>query len=102
MFDISLHHYLAASIALASIGIAGIMVRRSILIILTSIQLTLMASTLMVIAFSSAKSLPQGKTLAAVLTIIAAVETLVGLTIAVAAYRTRPRTSIDDFTLMRG
>jgi NADH-quinone oxidoreductase subunit K len=102
MSDISLHHYLAASIALASIGIAGVMVRRSILIILTSIQLTLMASALAVAAFSYAKSLPQGKTLAMVLAVVAAVEVLVGLTIAVAAYRTRPRTSIDDFTLMKG
>lgn len=102
MFDISLHHYLAASIVLASIGIAGIMVRRSILIILTSIQLTLMASVLAIVAFSHAKALPEGKTLAIVIIVVAAAEAMVGLTISVAAYRTRPRTSIDDFTLMKG
>jgi len=102
MLDISLHHYLAASIVLASVGIAGIMVRRSILIILTSIQLTLMASALAFVAFAHAKSLPQGKTMALVIVVVAAAEALVGLTIAVSAYRTRPRTSIDDFTLMKG
>ena len=102
MFDISLHHYLATSIVLASIGIAGILVRRSILIILTSIQLTLMASALAVVAFSHTKALPEGKTIAIIIVVVAAAEALVGLTIAVAAYRTRPRTSIDDFTLMKG
>lgn len=102
MFDISLHHYLAVSIVLASVGIAGVMVRRSILIILTSIQLTLMASALAIVAFSYAKSLPEGKAIAVIIAVIAAAEVLVGLTIAAAAYRTRPRTSIDDFTLMKG
>ena len=102
MLDISLHHYLAVSILLASIGIAGIMVRRSILIILASIQLVLLSSALAVSAFAHARSLPQGQTLAMIIVVVAAAEVLVGLTIAVAAYRTRPRTSIDDFTLMKG
>lgn len=102
MFNITLHHYLAVSIILASIGIAGVMVRRSLLIIITSIQLTLMAASLAFVAFARAKGLPEGYTIALIIVVIAAAEAVVGLAVIIAAFRTRPRTAVDDFSLMKG
>ena len=50
---ITLHHYLAVSAILFSIGLVGLLTRRNILMILLSIELILNAANLSFVSFSS-------------------------------------------------
>jgi NADH-quinone oxidoreductase subunit K len=105
---ITLGHYLAVSGALFTIGFAGVMLRRNIVVILMSLELMLNAANLTLVAFSrfhvdSASGLPNYNAQVFVFFIItvAAAEVAVGLAIIVALYRARETTHIDDINTLK-
>ena len=104
---ITLGHYLAVSGALFTIGFAGVMLRRNIVIILMSLELMLNAANLTLVAFSrfrvGAGGLPNYNAQVFVFFIItvAAAEVAVGLAIIVALYRTRQTTHIEDINTLK-
>lgn len=104
---VTLADYLFVSLLLFTIGFAGVMLRRNIIIILMSLELMLNAANLSLVAFSrfriSEDALPNYNAQVFVFFIItvAAAEVAVGLAIIVALYRLRQTTHVEDLTQLK-
>src|ERR1700756_4122099 len=104
---ITLGDYLIVSGLLFTIGFAGVMLRRNIIIILMSLELMLNAANLSLVAFSrfhvGATGAPNYSAQVFVFFIItvAAAEVAVGLAILVALYRARETTSVKDISSLK-
>ncbi|MCH2062786.1 MAG: NADH-quinone oxidoreductase subunit NuoK [Roseibacillus sp.] len=104
----SLQEYLFISGLLFAIGLAGVLVRRNIIIIFMCLELMLSAANLTLVAFSrfntDTNGLPDynGQVLVFFIITVAAAEVAVGLAIIVALYRARQTVDVEDLTSMRG
>ena len=104
----SLQEYLFISGLLFAIGLAGVLVRRNIIVIFMCLELMLSAANLTLVAFSrfniGANGLPDynGQVLVFFIVTVAAAEVAVGLAIIVALYRARQTVDVKDLTSMRG
>jgi NADH-quinone oxidoreductase subunit K len=103
----TLGDYLIVSGILFTIGFAGTMLRRNIIIILMSLELMFNAANLSLVAFSrfhiGTNGLPNYNAQVFVFFIItvAAAEVAVGLAIIVALYRARHTTHIEDIATLK-
>jgi NADH-quinone oxidoreductase subunit K len=104
---ITLGDYLIVSAALFTIGLAGVMLRRNLIVILMSLELMLNAANLSLVAFSrfrlGANGLPDYNAEVFVFFVItvAAAEVAVGLALLVALYRARQTTDVGDITSLK-
>jgi NADH-quinone oxidoreductase subunit K len=104
---ITLGHYLIVSGMLFTIGFAGVLLRRNIIIIFMSLELMLNAANLSLVAFSRFRltetGLPSYNAQVFVFFIItvAAAEVAVGLAIIVALYRARQTTHVEDINALK-
>jgi NADH-quinone oxidoreductase subunit K len=102
----TLAHYLAVSGLLFAIGLAGVMLRRNIIIIFMCLELMLNAANLSLVAFSRfhlVEGLPNMNAQVFVFFIItvAAAEVAVGLAIIVALFRARQITHVEDLNQLK-
>ena len=103
----TLGDYLIVSGILFTIGFAGTMLRRNIIIILMSLELMFNAANLSLVAFSrfhtGTNGLPNYNAQVFVFFIItvAAAEVAVGLALVVALYRARQTTHIEDIATLK-
>src|SRR6186997_2608255 len=103
----TLGDYLMVSGILFTIGFAGVMLRRNIIIIFMCLELMLNAANLSLVAFSrfrvGANGIPNYNAQLFVFFIItvAAAEVAVGLAIIVALYRARQTTHVDDINSLK-
>ena len=102
----TLAHYLAVSGILFAIGLAGVMLRRNIIIIFMCLELMLNAANLSLVGFSRfhlVKGLPDYNAQVFVFFIItvAAAEVAVGLAIIVALFRARQTTHVEDLNSLK-
>jgi len=104
---ITLGDYLIVSAILFTIGLAGVMLRRNLIVILMSLELMLNGANLSLVAFSrfriGANGLPDYNAEVFVFFVItvAAAEVAVGLALFVALYRARQTTDVDDITTLK-
>ena len=98
---LTLHHYLFVAGALFSIGLAGILLRRNILMILLSAELILNAANLSFVSFSSYRGDLSGQVVVFFAMIVAAAEVTVGLAIVILLYRKKQTTGTDDLTSLK-
>ena len=94
-------HYMLLSAALFIIGVAGVMMRRNIIIIFMSIELILNAVNINLVAFSAHVQNLVGQVFAIFVIAVAAAEAAVGLGIILAFYRNKETVNIDEMNLMR-
>jgi NADH-quinone oxidoreductase subunit K len=94
--------YLAVSGVLFATGAMGVMLRRSPLIVLLSLELMLNAANLSFIAFSRLHGEMDGQVFALAVMAVAAAEVTVGLGLIVAISRRRLVLDVDEFTELRG
>ncbi|HSJ17921.1 MAG TPA: NADH-quinone oxidoreductase subunit NuoK [Solirubrobacterales bacterium] len=94
--------YLVLSALLFATGVAGVLIRRSPLVILLCLELMLNAGTLALIAFSRSTGNEDGQVFALVVMVVAACEVVVGLGLIVAMYRRRLPLNVDDMRQLRG
>jgi NADH-quinone oxidoreductase subunit K len=87
---------------LFTIGVVGVLVRRSALIIFMSIELMLNAVNLSLVAFSRQHGNMDGHIFVFFVMAVAAAEVSVGLAIIVAIFRNRETASVDDVHLLKG
>ena len=87
--------------ALFFIGMAGILIRRNILVILMSLELMLNAVNLNIIAFSNLYGFEQGPLLVFFIMSIAAAEAGVGLALAVRIYNTFKHIRVDSLNQLK-
>ena len=98
---ITLNHYLWVSGLLFALGIAGIVMRRNLLVIFMALEMNLNAANLALIAFSKFNKLADGQVLVFFIIAIAAAEVAVGLAIIVALFRRKQTVSVDELNSMR-
>jgi NADH-quinone oxidoreductase subunit K len=104
---ITLNHYLIVSGILFSLGLAGVIARRNILIIYMCLEMMLSAANLTLVAFSRfnvTQGLPDYTAQALVFFTItvAAAEVAVGLAIIVALFRTKQSVDVEAVTKLQG
>jgi NADH-quinone oxidoreductase subunit K len=104
---ITLGHYLMLSGILFSIGLAGVVLRRNVIVIFMCLELMLNAANLSLVAFSRFRAeagLPNynGQMLVFLIITVAAAEVAVGLAIIVALFRSRQSVHVDELTTMKG
>ena len=94
--------YLTVSALVFSIGAAGVLTRRSPLVILLCLELMLNAANLSLIAFSRMWGNGDGQIFALIVMVVAACEVAVGLGLVVALYRRRLPIDVDELRELQG
>jgi len=103
----TLANYLIVSGLLFSIGLAGVLLRRNILIIFMGLELMLNAANLSLVAFSRFHLVQGGipgynaQVFVFFIITVAAAEVAVGLAIIVALYRARQTTHVEDLDTLK-
>ena len=94
--------YLAVSAFLFAIGALGVMLRRSPLIVLLSLEIMLNGANLALIAFSRHFAQGDGQIFALTVMAVAASEVVVGLGLIVAIARQKLALDVDKLSTLRG
>lgn len=103
MMEIGIHHYLAVSAIIFTIGIFGIFVnRKNVVIVLMSVELILLSVNINFVAFSAHLNDLTGQVFALFILTVAAAEAAVGLAILVVYFRNRGDISVDHINMMKG
>jgi NADH:ubiquinone oxidoreductase subunit K len=98
----SITWYIALSIILFATGSLGVLLRRSPLIILLSVEIMLNGANLALIAFSRRLGQEDGQVFALAVMAVAASEVVVGLGLIVAIGRRNLELDVDKFRTLRG
>jgi NADH-quinone oxidoreductase subunit K len=98
---VPLHYYLVLSAVLFAIGVAGVLIRRDIIVILMSIELMLNAVNLTFIAFARFLGSMDGQIIVFFVMTVAAAEAVVGLAIIISVFRHRRTLDPQDMQLLK-
>ena len=94
---IGLEHYLVLSAVLFSMGMAGVLLRRNLIVLLMSIELMLNAVNISFVAFSKYNNNIEGQIMVFFVMTIAAAEAAVGLALAVSIFKRFKEVNIRFF-----
>ncbi len=95
-------HILVLSLILFSVGLAGVLIRRNIIIMLMGIELMLNAANINFVAFSRQLGDLAGQVFAVFTIVVAAGEVAVGLAILIALFSNKDTINIDQINIMKG
>lgn len=104
---VSINNFLFLSALLFTIGVAGVLTRRNIIVILMSIELILNAANLNLVAFSRYWQIQggispyTGQLFTIFIIVVAAAEAVIGLGILIALYRNRETVSVDEIDILK-
>ncbi|MDD9331078.1 MAG: NADH-quinone oxidoreductase subunit NuoK [Wolbachia sp.] len=100
--EIGLNHFLIVAAILFTVGICGIFInRKSIINILLSIEILLLAVNINLVAFSAFMNDIVGQIFVMFVLTVAAAESGVGLAILVVYYRSRGNIDVEQANLMK-
>lgn len=103
MAEIGLFHYLTVASMLFTLGVFGIFLnRRSVITILMSIELMLLAVNINFVAFSVHLGDLAGQVFAMFVLTVAAAESAIGLAILVIFFRSRGSIAVEDISELKG
>ena len=102
MGAITLNHYVFLAAALFSVGVAGVLIRRNILIILMSIELMLNAVNLLLAATAAFRGDSDGQVFVFFIMLVAAAEIAAGLAILTMIYRNSGSIDIKHYNNLKG
>jgi NADH-quinone oxidoreductase subunit K len=94
--------YLVLSALIFSIGVVGVLTRRSPLVVLICLELMLNAGNLALVSFARMTGTGDGQIFALIVMIVAAAEVVVGLGLIVAMYRNRLPMDVDSLSELKG
>jgi len=97
-----MNHVLFISFLLFSVGVAGVLIRRNVLIILMCVELMLNAANINLIAFARHSGTVGGQAFALLVMGLAAAEVAIGLALVVALYRKKDSIQVDQINLLKG
>jgi NADH-quinone oxidoreductase subunit K len=98
---IPVQYYFLLSLALFTIGVIGVLVRRNVIVMLMSIELILNAVNINLMAFSRLYGDVNGQVFAIFIITDAAAEAAVGLGIILAFFRNRETLLSDEMDLLK-
>ena len=101
-WTVPLEAYQLVAALLFTIGLIGVLVRRSALIIFMSIELMLNAVNLSFVTFSKQHGQMDGQIFVFFVMSVAAAEVAVGLAILVSIFRSRETANVDEVHLLKG
>lgn len=94
--------YLYLSIALFSIGVMGVLMRRNAIIILMCIEMMLNSVNLLLVSFSSYHGEAEGQVMVFFIMVVAAAEVAVGLALLISIYRNISGVDINILNKLKG
>jgi NADH-quinone oxidoreductase subunit K len=94
-------YFMVLSAVLFCIGVAGVLLRRNIIIMFMSIEIMLNAVNLAFIALGRGLGSTDGQAIVFFVMTVAAAEAAVGLGIIIAIFRNRETVNADELNLMR-
>jgi len=100
--QIGLEHYLVLSAILFSMGMAGVLMRRNLIVLLMSVELMLNAVNISFVAFSKFNGNIEGQIMVFFVMTIAAAEAAVGLALAVSIFKRFKEVNIRFFEHLKG
>ncbi len=100
--QIGLTHYLVLAAFLFVIGMAGVLLRKNVIVLLMSVELMLNAVNLTFVAFSKYTIQPEGQIMVFFVMTIAATEAAVGLALAVSIFKRFKEVNIRFFEHLKG
>ncbi len=100
--QIGLNHYLILAALLFTMGMAGVLLRRNVIVLLMSIELMLNSVNLTFVAFSKYLGLLDGHIIVFFVMTIAAAEAAVGLALAVTIFKRFREVNIRFFEHLKG
>lgn len=95
-------YYLILSAVLFTLGVAGVMVRRNVLIIFMSVEMMLNAVNLTFVALARHFLSLNGQIFVLMAMVVAAAEVAIGLAIVMTIVRNKDTTNIEDVNLLKG
>lgn len=98
---IPLSSYVILSAVLFFIGVVGVLMRRSIIVVLLSIELMLNAVNINFVAFSHYLESITGQVFVFFTLTVAAAEVAVGLALLIAIYRNRQTVNVEELDMMK-
>jgi len=96
-----LHYYLVLGAVIFAIGVAGVIIRRNIIVILMSVELMLNAVNLTFIAFARFLGSMDGQVIVFFVMTVAAAEAVVGLAIVISVFRHRQSLDPQEMQLLK-
>jgi len=102
MGSITLAHYVYLASALFAVGVAGVLIRRNILVMIMGIELMLNAVNLLLAATSAFRGDSGGQVFVFFIMLVAAAEIAVGLAILTMIYRNRRSIDVTDYNRLKG
>ncbi len=94
-------YFMALSAVLFAIGVAGVILRRNIIVMFMSIELMLNAVNLAFVALGRRLGSMDGQVIVFFVMTVAAAEAAVGLAIIISVFRNRETVNADELNLMR-
>lgn len=99
---IGLYPVLAVSVTLFLTGMAGVLTRRNLLIVLMSVELMLNAVNLAFVGFSRQTGAVDGQVFALFVMAVAAAEAAVGLALVILLFRHKTTVDLNDLDVLKG
>lgn len=99
---LTLNHFLILSLALFSVGVAGVLIRRNIIIVLMSLELMFNSVNISLAAFSYYLQSLNGTVFVIFNITVSAAEVAIGIAILVLVYRQRRNVYVDELNEMKG
>ena len=96
-----IEYYLRFAAVLFAIGVAGVLLRRNVIIVFMSIELMLNAVNVTFVAFSRQMNNVDGQIFVFFVMTLAAAEVAVGLAIIVAVFRNKESINVEDMNLLK-
>ena len=97
-----LFYYLAISVNMFTIGVAGVILRRNALVIFMSLEMMYNAANLAFVAFAFHYQVLSGQLFVFFVMTVAAAEVAVGLALMVAIFRTKHSIDVDQLSSLKG
>jgi NADH-quinone oxidoreductase subunit K len=94
-------YYMALSAILFAIGVAGVLIRRNVIVMFLSIELMLNAVNLSLVALGHRIGSMDGQVIVFFVMTVAAAEAAVGLAIILSMFRNRETVNADELNLLR-
>ncbi|MFQ5949436.1 MAG: NADH-quinone oxidoreductase subunit NuoK [Nitrospiria bacterium] len=98
---IPLEWYITLGFFLFAIGIAGVLIRRNIIMVLLSIELILNSANITFVAYSHYHQSITGQMMVFFILTMAAAEVALGLSLVIALYRVRSVLNVDEINLLK-
>jgi NADH-quinone oxidoreductase subunit K len=98
---VPMSYFVGLSAVLFAIGVAGVLLRRNIIVIFMSIEVMLNAANLAFVALGRRLGSMDGQVIVFFVMTVAAAEAAVGLAIIISVFRNRETVNADELNLLR-